>query len=323
MSKSVSAIEVAKRVIDIEMAAIKRLRNSLSTEFEKAIETIYQCNGRVIVSGLGKSGAIGRKIAATLASTGTPAYFLHATEGLHGDLGIVHRNDVVICISKSGNTEEVNQLLPVFKRLNVPVIGMTGNKTSKLGQACDIFLDISVAEEACPNDLAPTASTTVSLVMGDALAVALLEKRHFTKEDFAILHPAGSLGKKLLLNVAELMETGDRVAIIKAQSKMHDVVPEMANKRGICVVTNDSNDVLGVLTAGDLNRLLKKGEQFFDLTVSEAMTKNPKMVSLNTKATTALLQMEQYQIMAMPVVDENDKLAGMLHLHDLLDAGVR
>ena len=315
-------LKIAHRVIDIEMRAIRRLKENLDDNFSKAIDLIFNSSGRVIISGLGKSGAIARKIAATLASTGTPAYFLHATEGLHGDLGIVHKNDIVIGISKSGNTPEVNQLLPVFKRLGIPIIAMTGNMESTLAKASDIVLDISVEEEACPNDLAPTSSTTVSLVLGDALAVSLLERRNFTKEDFAMLHPAGALGKKLLWRVDDLMETGDRVAIISSTAKMKKATIKMANNRGICVITEKNKKVKGVLTTGDLNRLLRKGESFFDIPVTEVMTRKPKLVKTGTLASAALMQMEQYQIMAMPVVDEKSELLGIVHLHDILDSGV-
>ena len=315
-------LKIARRVIDIEVRAVNRLKKNLNDNFSKAIDLIYNSSGRVIISGLGKSGAIARKIAATLASTGTPAYFLHATEGLHGDLGIVHKNDVVIGISKSGNTPEVNQLLPVFRRLGIPIIAMTGNMDSTLAKNSDIVLDISVEEEACPNGLAPTSSTTVSLVLGDALAVALLERRNFTKEDFAMLHPAGALGKKLLWRVDDIMETGERVASISSSAKMKNATIKMANSRGICVIVDRKNKVKGVLTTGDLNRLLRKGETFFSIPVVEVMTKNPKLIAFDTLASNALMQMEQFQIMAMPVINENEELVGIVHLHDILDSGV-
>ena len=316
------SLNIAKKVISIEMKAIERLKSNLSESFSQAVELIYQSQGRVIISGLGKSGAIARKIAATLASTGTPAYFLHAAEGLHGDIGMVHKNDVVIGISKSGNTPEVNQLLPVFKRLGVPVIAFTGNLNSRLAKNSDIVLDISVEEEACPNDLAPTASTTVSLVLGDALAVALLEKRNFTENDFAFLHPAGSLGKKLLWHVDDVMETGDRLGLLSENSTMKEATIEMANKRGICVVTDDANVLLGVLTTGDLNRLLTREELFFHIPVTDVMNRQPIVINSETLATYALSQMEKHQIMAMPVVDDQRKLLGIIHFHDILDAGV-
>ena len=315
-------LKIARRVIDIEVRAVNRLKKNLNDNFSKAIDLIYNSSGRVIISGLGKSGAIARKIAATLASTGTPAYFLHATEGLHGDLGIVHKNDVVIGISKSGNTPEVNQLLPVFRRLGIPIIAMTGNMDSTLAKNSDIVLDISVEEEACPNGLAPTSSTTVSLVLGDALAVALLERRDFTKEDFAMLHPAGALGKKLLWRVDDIMETGERVASISSSAKMKNATLKMANGRGICVIVDRQNKVKGVLTTGDLNRLLRKGETFFSIPVVEVMTKNPKLIASDTLASSALMQMEQFQIMAMPVINKNEELVGIVHLHDILDSGV-
>lgn len=316
-------IEIAHQVIDIELRAIERMKKNIDENFSRAIDLIYKCKGRLVISGLGKSGAIGRKMAATFASTGTPAYFLHATEGLHGDLGIVHKNDVVIGISKSGNTPEVNQLLPVFKRLKIPIIAMTGNPKSPLARNSDIVLDISVEAEACPNDLAPTASTTVSLVLGDALAVALLERRNFSKEDFAFLHPAGALGKKLLYKVDDVMETGDRVGRVSSDEKMKTATIEMANKRGICIIENDNGTLAGLLTVGDLNRLLKKGEHFFDIPVSDVMNVTPKIINAGTLAASALMKMEEFQIMAMPVVDENNNAIGIVHLHDILDSGVR
>jgi arabinose-5-phosphate isomerase len=315
-------LEIARRVIDIELAAVQRLRDRLGSSFSDAVDLIEQTKGRLIISGLGKSGAIGRKMAATFASTGTPAYFLHATEGLHGDLGLVHQHDTVIGISKSGNTAEVNQLLPVFKRLGVRIIAMTGNPNSRLATSSDVVLDVSVAEEACPHDLAPTASTTVALVLGDALAIALLERRNFTPEDFAVLHPAGSLGKKLLWQVDDIMERDHRLGRLQKDDIMRTAVLEMADKRGICVVVDAANKLLGVLTTGDLNRLLKESEQFFELPVVNVMNTEPKSIVSGTLASQALMEMEKYQIIALPVVSKVGEVLGIVHLHDLLDAGV-
>jgi arabinose-5-phosphate isomerase len=315
-------IEIARKVIAIELAAVERLRDKIDDSFTRAVELIYRSRGRVVVSGLGKSGAIARKMAATFSSTGTPAYFLHATEGLHGDLGIVNKEDVVIAISKSGNTAEINQLIPVFKKLGVPVIAMTGNSESPLARNSDVILDVSVEEEACPNDLAPTASTTVSLVLGDALAVALLDKRNFTRDDFAFLHPAGSLGKKLLWRVDDIMEKNDRIAILKPDDIMKKATLEMANKRGICSVVDDDERIVGVVTTGDLNRLLVKNENFFEIKVSEVMNTSPKTIFSGTLATKALAKMERYQIIAMPVINEDGKVMGVIHFHDILDSGV-
>ena len=262
-----NVLEIARRVIDQEIEAIKILRSCLDENFEIAIDLILSRQGRVIVTGLGKSGAIGRKLAATLASTGTASYFLHASEGLHGDLGIVHKDDVIICLSKSGNTEELNFLLPVFKKLNVPIISITSNLESILAKHSDVILNLGVKEEACPHDLSPTSSTTAMTVLGDALAIVLLEKRGFSAEDFAFLHPAGSLGKRLLLRVDDIMEKGSNIPMVPAKARMQKAVLEMAEKRGICMVVDEDLHILGVMTTGDLNRLVEKTEQFFDIPV--------------------------------------------------------
>ena len=274
--KDKTSINVALRVIDQEIDAVRILRNSIDDSFNKAVELILSRAGRVIVTGMGKSGVIGRKLAATLASTGTASYFLHASEGLHGDLGIVHKDDVIICLSKSGNTDELSYLLPAFKKLDVPIISITSNLNSVLAKNSVVILNMGVKEEACPHDLAPTSSTTVMTVLGDALAIALLEKRDFTQEDFAFLHPAGSLGKRLLLKVDDIMETGDRVPYVLKKAKMKQAVLEMASKRGICMVVDEKMHMLGLMTTGDLNRLVEKTEHFFDIPVIDVMTKNPK-----------------------------------------------
>jgi len=242
------SLQIAYRVIDQEIEAIKILRSYLDENFEKAVDLVLLCRGRVIITGLGKSGAIGRKLAATLASTGTASYFLHASEGIHGDLGIVHKDDVIICLSKSGNTEELNYLLPVFRKLNVPIISITSNPESVLAKHSRIVLNIGVKEEACPHDLAPTSSTTAMTVLGDALAIALLEKRGFSREDFAFLHPAGSLGKRLLLRVDDIMEKGEQIPMVTPAAKMKKAVLEMAAKRGICMVVDPDMHILGLMT---------------------------------------------------------------------------
>jgi len=316
------ALAIAHRVIDQEIEAIKILKSYLDGHFQEAIDLILSRSGRVIVTGLGKSGAIGRKLAATLASTGTASYFLHASEGIHGDLGIVHKDDVIICLSKSGNTEELNFLLPVFKKLNVPIISITSNPNSVLAKHSHVLLNIGVKEEACPHDLSPTSSTTAMMVLGDALAIALLERRQFTAEDFAFLHPAGSLGKRLLMHVDDIMEKGQDVPSVPLAAKMKQVVLEMAAKRGICMIVDKDMHVLGVVTTGDLNRLVEKTEQFFDIPVAEVMTKNPKKILSNTLAYTAYRKMEEFRIIAMPVVDKNNVLCGVIHLHDIMRAGI-
>jgi arabinose-5-phosphate isomerase len=315
-------LPIAHRVIDQEIDAIKILKSSMDQNFEKAIDLILSRQGRIIVTGLGKSGAIGRKLAATLTSTGTASYFLHASEGIHGDLGIVHKNDVIICLSKSGNTDELNFLLPVFKKLNVPIISITSNLDSILAKHSNVILNLGVKEEACPHDLSPTSSTTAMMVLGDALAIVLLEKRGFTAEDFAFLHPAGSLGKRLLLRVDDIMESGANIPMVSAKARMQKAVLEMAEKRGICMVIDDNLNILGVMTTGDLNRLVEKTEQFFDIPVVEVMNVNPKIIQSNTLAYTAYRKMEEYRIIAMPVIDENKKLCGVIHLHDIMRAGI-
>ncbi len=313
---------VARRVIEIEARAVQNLVHAINDEFVRAVDIIYQCKGRVIVTGLGKSGAIGRKMAATFASTGTASYFLHASEGLHGDLGVVSRDDVVIVLSKSGNTDELYHLIPLLKRLGVPIIAITANEASALAKHSDVVINIGVKEEACPHDLAPTSSTTAMLVIGDALAIALLEKRHFTREDFAFLHPAGTLGKRLLLKVDDLMETGDRVGKVPPTATMKDAVLEMASKRGICAVVNDADEIQGVITTGDLNRLVERTEQFFHIPVTDVMNPTPKTIKQGTLAYTAYKKMEEYRIIAMPVVDDHNRIVGVIHLHDIMRAGV-
>jgi len=316
-------IEVGKRVVKIETEALKDINDRIDNSFVQATELIYNSKGRVIVTGLGKSGAIARKITSTLTSTGTTSYFLHAAEGSHGDLGMVHRDDVVICISKSGETEEIFNLINVFKKLNVPIIAMTGNRKSSLAKYADVVLNIGVKEEACPHDLAPTSSTTTTLAMGDALAIALLECRQFSKEDFALLHPGGSLGRKLLLKVNDLMETGEQLPFCKANEDMKKVTIEMANKRGICPIVDGDFRIAGVITTGDLNRLVEKTENFFHVLAKDVMNTSPKTVALDTLATIALQKMEKHGIISLPVIEKNGILKGVIHLHDILKAGIQ
>jgi len=309
-------------VIQMEAAAVAALETRIDDKFVRAVDLIFNAKGRVIVTGLGKSGAIARKISATLTSTGTTSNFLHAAEGIHGDLGMVHRDDVVICISKSGETEELFTLLAVFKKLEIPIIAMTGKKKSMLAQHSDVVLDTSVMEEACPHDLAPTTSTTATLAMGDALAIALLEKRNFSKEDFALIHPGGSLGKKLLLKVDDLMEKGENLPFCTADENMKKVTIEMAHKRGICPVVDEHFRIAGVITTGDLNRLIEQTENFFDIKAGQVMNENPKVVESGLLAAVALQKMEEYRIIAMPVIDKARKLIGVVHLHDILQKGI-
>ena len=322
MNDNEKTIRAGKRVIRLEAESVAELEQRIDDNFVSAVDLIFNTKGRVIVTGLGKSGVIGRKISATLTSTGTTSYFLHAAEGAHGDIGMVHRDDVVVCISKSGETEEIYQLLAVFKNLKIPVIALTGNLNSTLAQNAQVVLDISVREEACPHDLAPTTSTTTTLVMGDALAIALLERRKFSKEDFAFLHPGGNLGKKLLLTVDDLMETKENLPYCYKSDAMKKVTIELAHKRGICPVVNEQFEIIGVITTGDLTRLLEQSDDVFKIIAGDVMNLDPKVVSTGTLASEALQKMEEYRVIAMPVINDEKKLTGCVHLHDILLAGI-
>ena len=317
-------IQKGREVIRIEAEAVAGLAESIDKEFVKAVDEIYKCKGRVVLTGMGKSGLIARKIVATLNSTGTAAIYLHPTDALHGDLGMVRKEDVVILVSKSGNTEEVSNLLPLLKRLEVTLIAMSGIKNSKLGYECDIFLNIGVKEEACPHDLTPTASTTATLAMGDALSIALLEKRGFTAEDFAYLHPGGSLGKRLSLGIKEIMIKNNNVPKVHEDASIKDVILEITSKRlGSTTVINDNGILKGVITDGDLRRLLEKTLDIKNLKAKDLMNKNPKVMSENYLASFALQQMENFKITAMIIIDDNRKPIGMVHLHDLINLGLR
>lgn len=314
----------AREVIRIEAEAVAALENRLDASFERAVDLLFNCKGRVIVCGIGKSGIIAQKIAATLSSTGTAAIFLHAAEAAHGDLGMVMPGDVVICISKSGSSEEFYTLVPILKRLETPIIAMTGNQHSPLAERAEVVLDISVAKEACPHDLAPTASTTAALVMGDALAVALVEKRHFSREDFALRHPSGALGKKLFLRIDDVMYAGDKIATVGENATIDEAILEITRKRfgGTCVLSADGK-LAGIITDGDLRRLLKDRRFRDDLVARDIMTRAPKTVHLGTLAAQVLEIMEEHDIMQMVVVDAEHRPQGMVHLHDLLKAGIR
>lgn len=317
-------IEKAKEVIRVEADAVASLGDRIDETFAEAVEMVYHCKGRVIVSGVGKSGLVARKIAATLASTGTSAFFIHAAEGLHGDLGVVREEDVILIVTKSGNTEELNALVPPLKNIGVKIITITGEIGSPLAKISDVVLDASVKEEACPHDLAPTASSTAAMVLGDALAVALLERRGFTMEDFASIHPGGNLGKKLLTTVKDLMYSGDQLPLLKEDSLFSDVILEMNHKRfgAVCIV--DSDGILkGLVTEGDLRRELEKGEGILQTKASEAMSIKPKVASPDSLAVEALAILEKHNILQIIVVDDDSKPIGMLHLHDLLEAGIK
>ncbi len=313
-----------KEVIRIEAAAIADLQDSINENFVDAVETIYSSKGRVVLTGMGKSGLIARKIVATLNSTGTAALYLHPTDALHGDLGMVRSEDVVILISKSGNTEEISNLIPMLKRLNVKLIAMSGNGDSKLVRDCDIFLNIAVKEEACPYDLAPTASTTATLALGDALAVSLLKKRNFTAKDFAFLHPGGSLGKRLSLKIKEVMITGESIPKVKKETSMKDVISEITSKRlGTTCVVEDSGKLAGIITDGDLRRLLEKTLDISGLSAKDVMTSKPKVLKEEYLASFALQQMENFKITSLVIVDDQNIPVGIVHLHDLINLGLQ
>ena len=315
--------DLAKEVLTIEANSILRLKNNIGEEFDKAVEYLYNCKGRVIVTGMGKSGLIGRKIAATLSSTGTPSYFLHPAESTHGDSGIITRNDVIIAISNSGETQELLNLLPLIKRFGVTMIGMTGNLNSTLSNASDVTLDISVEREACPLNKAPNASTTATLAMGDALAVCLLEKRGFSEEDFLVFHPSGALGKGFLYRVSDLMITGDRLPIAKENEKFTDVIEKITEyKLGMAMIVDDNGILTGVMTDGDIRRTLLKYTNTSSILIKDVMTKEPKRISAKDYGASALNLMEKYSITALAVVDETNKPIGVIHIHDLLKAGV-
>jgi len=318
-------IERAKRVLQIEAETIERLVERINEDFVRAVELILACEGKVVVTGVGKSGIIGQKIASTLASTGTPAFFLHPTEGIHGDLGMLEKKDIVVAISNSGETDELSQILPLIKRYGNKLIVLTGGVTSTLARAGDVVLDVSVQEEACPLGLAPTASTTAALAMGDALAVALLEKRGFDKEDFAIRHPGGKLGKRLLLKVTDLMHVGEELPQVYEDTLMKEAMVEITSKRlGVTGVVNERKELVGVITDGDLRRALERYPDLLNRKAVEVMTRNPKWIEADTLAAQAVQQMEEHTITSLFVFDKAGEMIprGIIHLHDLLKAGV-
>jgi arabinose-5-phosphate isomerase len=313
------SLEIAKEIIRKESQAVSQLADKLDESFEKAVELIYNCKGRVIITGMGKSGIIGRKITATFNSTGTPAVFMHPSEAIHGDLGIVRKEDVVLTISKSGDTDEIFELLIPFKRMGVPVISIVGNKTSQLAESSDCFIDASVDQEAESYNLVPTCSTTAALVIGDALAIVLLRRRDFSPEDFARLHPGGALGRKLLLRVEDLMHTGQEIPTVKLNSSIQETILEMTSKRlGTTLVLDFDGRLAGIFTDGDLRRLVEKNDNFMGKTAGEIMIASPKTVSKDELADKALNMMESFQITALPVVDSDNYPIGILHIHDIL-----
>lgn len=317
-------VSKGKEIIKIEANAVMNLLDSVDKEFIRAVNVILNSKGRVVFTGMGKSGIIARKIVATMNSTGTAAIFMHPTDALHGDLGMVRKDDIVILISKSGSTEELLQLIPMFKRINVVLIGMLGEENSKIGKECDIVLNVSVKEEACPYDLAPTSSTTASLVMGDALAITLLELRGFSQEDFAMLHPGGSLGKRLSLKIEEIMIHANDVPIVKENTSIKDTILTITSKRlGMTCVVDESGKLSGIITDGDLRRLLEKTLDIKNLSAKDVMTKKPKTVSKDLLASFALQQMENHNITSLIVCNGDNIPEGIVHLHDLVKLGLQ
>lgn len=321
------SIEQAKKVLRIEADAVARLIDRLDDNFERAVDLILNCRGRVVVTGMGKSGHIGNKIAATLASTGTPALFLHPAEGIHGDLGMVTKGDVVIALSNSGETEELSRMLPSLKRIGIKIVALTGNPASTLGKNSDVVIDVGVKEEACPLGLAPTASTTATLAMGDALAVVLLDRRGFKEEDFACYHPGGALGKRLLLRVRDVMHSGDAVPKVAEGTLIKDAIYEISSKKmGITAVVDGAGKLLGVVSDGDLRRWMerteKTGENLLAKKAGDIMTRNPKVIGAEALAGEAVAIMEGSSITCLLILDKDGRPEGVVHLHDLLKSGV-
>lgn len=317
-AKQATNLETAKRVLRIESEAIAGLMDRLDERFDRAVELVFQCRGRIVVTGMGKSGLIGRKIAATFASTGTPSVFLHAAEALHGDLGMLVAEDVVVAISYSGETAEILELVETLKRVGTRLVTLTGHPRSTLAAASDVILDIAVKEEACSLNLAPTASTAAALAMGDALAIALLDRRGFREEDFAALHPAGRLGKKLR-RVEALMHSGDDLPRVLPNARMPDIIYEMSRKGlGMAAVADAEGQLLGIITDGDLRRVMQqRKKEALDLTAAECLTPNPVTLARTELASSALRLMEERRITSVLVVDSQRRLEGVVHIHDL------
>lgn len=322
MKASSKIVALGKKAIRAEARELGELASRLNSDFARAVELLLGAKNKVIVAGVGKSGLIGQKIAATLTSTGTPAFFLHPTDALHGDLGLVRKGDAALIITKSGETDELYALLSMLKRQGVRIVALLGKPDSPLAAHADVVLDVSVKEEACPHDLVPTSSTTAALAMGDALAIALLEQRGFTPEDFACLHPGGGLGKKLLLKVSDLMQSGEDVPAVKLDSTMKQAILEMTAKRGVTSVVDENGKLVGVITDGDLKRLLAKSDDIMSLRVAEVMNKNPKTIDRESLAVKAAQLMEDHRVTSLLVIDRERKPVGIIHLHDIMKAGV-
>ncbi len=320
---SAKALALARRVIEIESAAVAALATRIDDGFLRALEIVLACRGRVVVSGMGKSGHIGRKIASTMASTGTPAFFVHPAEAMHGDLGMITRDDVLVALSYSGETEELLRIVPIARRQGARLVVITGNPRSALAREADALLDSSVAEEACPLGLAPTASTTAALALGDALAVALLDARGFGPDDFARSHPGGKLGLRLLTHVADVMRTGDALPLVAPTATLSQVIIEVSRKgMGLAVVVDERQRLLGVFTDGDLRRLLDRVSDLRSVTVDGVMSRSPRSIGPQALAVEGVALMERHRINQLPVVDADDRVVGALNMHDLFAAGV-
>ena len=318
-----TSLDAGRRVLDIEARAVQALVQRLNGGFTEAVDLLYECKGKVVVSGMGKSGLIGQKIAATMASTGTPSFFLHPAEGLHGDLGMVARGDVLIAISNSGETQEILQLLPFMERMAIPVMAIVGRMSSTLAKNSTVALDVSVAEEACPMGLAPTASTTATLAMGDALAVALLEKRGFKEQDFAQFHPGGTLGRRLLVKVRDVMHRGQEMPQVQETVLGSVAILEMsAKKLGMTTVVDRAGALIGIITDGDLRRFLQQGGDFSKTTAGSLASRRPKLIGPDELAAKAVEMMERYAITTLVVADMAKRIVGVVHLHDLLKHGI-
>ena len=320
-SITTDAKATGRRVVRMEAEALAEVERRIGDGFVAAVDLIASCGGRVIIAGIGKSGLVAKKIAATLTSTGTPASFLHPVEGLHGDLGLVGADDVALLLSKSGESAELLTLLEHLRRFGTRTVALTGAPDSTLGRQCDAVLDAWVKEEACPHDLAPTTSTTAALALGDALAVAVLERKGFRREDFARFHPGGALGRKLITRVRDVMER-ERLPVLDSSATLREAVVWLAERRGIVVAATADRRVLGVFTAGDLTRLLERTQDIFGMTMESVMTRSPRLADAEELASAAVYRMEQIGIMAMPVVDASERIVGVVHLHDLMRAGV-
>ncbi|MCP9438336.1 MAG: KpsF/GutQ family sugar-phosphate isomerase [Nitrospira sp.] len=317
------SLDEGRRVLEVEARAVSALIDRLDDTFVQAVDLLERCEGKVVVCGMGKSGLIGQKIAATLASTGTPSFFVHPAEGVHGDLGMLARGDALIAISNSGETQELLQVLPYVERMGIPVIALTGRMNSTLAKHADVALDVSVAEEACPLGLAPTASTTATLAMGDALAVALLRRRGFQQEDFALFHPGGTLGRRLLIKVKDLMHAGSAVPMVKESTAGMTAILEMTEKKlGMTTVVDERDELVGVITDGDVRRFLQRGGDIVHATAKDLSTENPKTIGPDDLAAKAVEIMERFSITTLVVTAGDRRILGVIHLHDLLKNGI-